>query len=75
MAIKSNFKNIFDGRPRWFGFYVKKSVTWKEWCFGVLILAEKFEANGSGENMMKDHLLRVGEGMRLLESSPEAPAP
>ncbi len=56
MAIKSNFDNSFDPRPTWFVFYVKRAVNWKEWCFGVLIFAEEFEANGSGANMMKDHI-------------------
>jgi hypothetical protein len=56
MAIKSNFDNIFDPRPKYFGFYVKRAVNWKEWCFTVLIFAEEFGASGSGENMMKDHL-------------------
>lgn len=56
MAIKSNFQNIFDPRPKWFGFYVKRAKNWKEWCFSVLIFAEEFEENGTGANMMKDHL-------------------
>ena len=63
--MKSNIHNIFHSDPKYFGFYVKQCSTDSEWCFAVLIFAQKFTPNNSGKNLMKDHAEKVEEDREL----------
>ena len=73
-AIKSNIQNIFDMRPKYFGFHVKRSTSHPDWCFTVLIFAEEFSPNTSGQNLMKDHIEKVEKQKELVEIQEKASA-
>jgi hypothetical protein len=60
--IKSNRDNIFHAAPKIFGFYSDKDAN-SGLCYSVLVLAEKFEINANGRNLLAKDLNTVSSGL------------
>jgi hypothetical protein len=60
--IKSNRVNIFHAAPKIFGFYSDKDAD-SGLCYSVLVLAEKFEINANGRNLLAKDLNTVSSGL------------
>jgi hypothetical protein len=60
--IKSNRVNIFHTAPKIFGFYSDEDAN-SGLCYSVLVLAEKFEINANGRNLLAKDLNTVSSGL------------
>ena len=71
--IKSNRVNIFHTAPKIFGFYSAENSN-TGLCYNVLVLAEKFEINAEGRNILSRELNAVSSGLDDIDLSGSASA-